>query len=306
MNTYYVAGLPCSAELYHHGILGQKWGVRRFQNPDGSLTTAGRARYNVGKVARTVRTKAGNAARSATSYAKRRTKMKHPSLMSDDELRTYTQRLIAEKNYSDALARAQSATSFGRAEKFVGDIVTAIPKAAAKGLASIPQGAVDALGRGFNTIADTGFRKLAQKITQTKNEREIERLQNELKKKQLADNMQDHEQQRQIDLLTRQNKLNDLQDQLADRDGSQAERKEIEKLQREKQLRDLRKELNGPLNDASVSTALQVMRNPENYSSADRSKAMDILKQYSTATAFVNTITGDRTGSPFRGVFWEI
>ena len=32
-------------ELYHHGILGQKWGVRRYQNPDGSLTSAGKARY---------------------------------------------------------------------------------------------------------------------------------------------------------------------------------------------------------------------------------------------------------------------
>lgn len=31
--------------LEHHGILGQKWGIRRFQNPDGSLTPAGRKRY---------------------------------------------------------------------------------------------------------------------------------------------------------------------------------------------------------------------------------------------------------------------
>ena len=31
--------------LCHHGILGQKWGIRRFQNKDGSLTAAGKKRY---------------------------------------------------------------------------------------------------------------------------------------------------------------------------------------------------------------------------------------------------------------------
>ncbi len=31
--------------IYHHGIKGQKWGVRRFQNEDGTLTTAGKKRY---------------------------------------------------------------------------------------------------------------------------------------------------------------------------------------------------------------------------------------------------------------------
>ena len=32
-------------EIRHHGILGQRWGVRRFQNADGSLTPAGRRRF---------------------------------------------------------------------------------------------------------------------------------------------------------------------------------------------------------------------------------------------------------------------
>lgn len=37
MNETYIA---------HHGILGQKWGIRRYQNPDGSLTNAGKKHYS--------------------------------------------------------------------------------------------------------------------------------------------------------------------------------------------------------------------------------------------------------------------
>ena len=42
----YVLVLP--DELYHHGIKGQKWGVRRFQYADGTLTKAGQIRYSYG------------------------------------------------------------------------------------------------------------------------------------------------------------------------------------------------------------------------------------------------------------------
>lgn len=35
---------PSPSELFHHGIKGQKWGIRRYQNPDGSLTSEGKAR----------------------------------------------------------------------------------------------------------------------------------------------------------------------------------------------------------------------------------------------------------------------
>lgn len=48
---YYVGNVSCDPNyLEHHGIKGQKWGVRRFQNADGSLTANGRIRYGFDRI----------------------------------------------------------------------------------------------------------------------------------------------------------------------------------------------------------------------------------------------------------------
>lgn len=49
MSRYMIASEENIAYLAHHGIQGQKWGIRRYQNEDGSLTPEGRERYGLNK-----------------------------------------------------------------------------------------------------------------------------------------------------------------------------------------------------------------------------------------------------------------
>lgn len=86
-----------SNELYHHGIPGQRWGVRRYQNPDGSLTPAGRKR-----AAKLVKKYAKVTGQKIGDKPKEQPKPKTVGEMSDDELRTKTNRMNLEKNYIEA------------------------------------------------------------------------------------------------------------------------------------------------------------------------------------------------------------
>lgn len=75
--------------LYHHGIKGQKWGVRRYQNKDGSLTSAGKKR-----IAKKSKDDWSDDARTASEIRK-----KSLNQMTNSELRKLNERTQLEQNY---------------------------------------------------------------------------------------------------------------------------------------------------------------------------------------------------------------
>lgn len=82
--------------IVHYGILGMKWGIRRYQNKDGSLTAAGKKRLEKLDKEREALTSGTKSSSSSSS-----TQTKNISDMSLDELRSTVQRMQLEKAYRE-------------------------------------------------------------------------------------------------------------------------------------------------------------------------------------------------------------
>ena len=132
-------------ELYHHGVKGQRWGIRRYQNKDGTLTKAGQKRYDkemekLKKEERVLKNKQRTAAKLEKLESKRKeveslkskssdkesntkpdTKLKKTVKdLSDEELRAKISRIELEKKYSD-LTRVENKKKTSKGKAFINE-----------------------------------------------------------------------------------------------------------------------------------------------------------------------------------------
>ena len=176
-------------ELYHHGIRGMKWGVRRYQNADGSLTDKGRKRYtnpdgslnekgkkkfgNSVKTAETAgsgtRSSSGESTSTSASTSQKSSEMSSKlSSVNTEDLKKYASRMQVEDNFKQLIEKRGYTVSLD--EKT--DIDRRIEQLNKEKTLRQLEKEVDKMNRG-KTDTERKIEELTQKRDITKLEKEI-------------------------------------------------------------------------------------------------------------------------------------
>ena len=129
MNNTYTSEMPYSESLQHYGVQGMKWGIRRYQNKDGTRTSLGKKRYRKGgdlykpvsgnhEEAAGIKNAPRRLAEGIVRGVKQKLAERMPFMLNDEEVQRYTDRQRSENAYLNARADKRITKQKGKQENY--------------------------------------------------------------------------------------------------------------------------------------------------------------------------------------------